>query len=153
MIVFNDRISLAREGSSRFVLRSFATKGENQRRRKRKKQKDPPPRRNGDQLFPPEDPLNMHETIAYLMQLAERDLLPFLFLSICLLFLFSPVSLSRVSRAGFKTLSLSRSLSLFFPLSLSLFLSSGNEWWKTCSNQSAFVISAGKRHRCKLHFE
>lgn len=113
VIVFNDRISLAREGSSRFVLRSFATKGENQRRRKRKKQKDPPPRRNGDQLFPPEDPLNMHETIAYLMQLAERDLLPFLFLSICLLFLFSPVSLSRVSRAGFKTLSLSRSLSLF----------------------------------------
>lgn len=111
------------------------------------------PRRNGDQPFPPADPLNMHETIAYLMQLAEGNLFPFLFLSICLLFLFSPVSLARVSRASFKTLSLSRSLSPLPSFRLSLFLSSGNEWWKTCSNQSAFVISAGKRHRCKLHFE
>lgn len=63
----------------------------------------------------------MHETIAYLMQLAEANLFPFLFLSICLLFLFFAVSLF-VPRAflGFKT-SPRPSLSSF-SLSLVLFL-------------------------------
>lgn len=73
-----------------------------------------------------EEPLNMHETIAYLMQLAEANLLLFLYFSICLcyFFLFFLSVLYVVS----KTLSLS------YPFSLSLSLSRSARFYPPATN-------------------
>lgn len=111
-----------------------------------------------------EDLLNMHGTIAYLMQLVVAGLFSFsLYLCICLAF-FLPfrgplVYLAPISKCSLSLSSLPFffhciffSLPLMFGRSDRFYLPAANAR-KTCSNQDAFVISAGRRHRCKLHFE
>lgn len=122
--MFNDQVPLSREEIRTSFFRGG---GENPRGGGgERKQEDSSLEgaASGDQPFPREDPLNMHETIAYLMQLAEGNL--FLFPSARLLFLFPPPSLfPRAPPAPVTKLFLSHARALPFPLSPGLFLSSG----------------------------
>lgn len=157
--VFNDRVSSSRASFSRFVLRSSGKTEESQGGgrvgRERERLSSEGMTISYSHL---EDSLNMHETIAYLMQLAEASLFSSSLSAYSSVIFFTPF-LSLISRDASRRVSwlyhsharrlLPRPCVSFRCVSLS----SNNEWWKTCSNQDAFVISAGRHHRCKLHFE